>query len=75
MERHSKAAGTAEFVKKWVNILRTVPTALLFTTLTTYLLQALDCKGEHECAKALRGHYLRKMGASIARSTYALSFP
>ena len=72
LKRHVNAAPTLIFVKAWIQVLRTVPTCLLFTTLTTYLFETLHRKGELSCLAALRRHYFKKILASTARNLHSL---
>ena len=58
--RHARDRKVVEFVKPWICFMRTVPTALLFTTLPTYLFQTLEGMQRAESQQFCRGTTSRK---------------
>ena len=70
--RHARNRQALDFVKPWVCLLRTVPTALLFTTLSEYMFRMLHAMGEGACATILQKHYFKKTDAADARRMFAL---
>ena len=61
-----------DFLSAWFNVLRVIPTALLFTSVTEWLFQTLGANGELVCKEALRKNYFVPMDAEVARTKFQI---
>ena len=58
------------FVKCWICFLRSVPTAILFHTVSSYFFDTLDKFGETKCRQQLQTNYWYKPEADIAKALF-----
>ena len=72
VQRHLLHPDHIDTVRQWIRSLRAQPTALLFTSLSTWFFEILEKLNEVAACAAIKKHYYRKMPAAEARRRFEL---
>ena len=63
-----------DWLRPWIHLLRTIPTAESFHTIADTLLRQMEYVfGEPACAKVLRDHYFVRVPAAVAQAAFGVT--